>query len=171
MLTDANAVNAERGNTDVIQIEDNTILVREDKGHEFEQTETSGKIRYKEVPLEDRRQNLYAEQNINTNGGTIYLGDASLYIPPGALSESRVIGLSVMNEHDFRLSKEVEKDRITPVIKVEPLGLLFKKPLTLTIRHSALIFEPGNHGVTVYTGQPPSSTEDIPGKQRTRKIY
>ncbi|PIK33192.1 hypothetical protein BSL78_29992, partial [Apostichopus japonicus] len=42
--------------------------------------------------------------------------------------------------------------RMTPLIKLEPEGLVLNKPAQLTIPHSAIIPEPDRHGVIIFTG-------------------
>ncbi|KAJ8023784.1 hypothetical protein HOLleu_36322 [Holothuria leucospilota] len=104
--------------------------------------------------LEGRHHHqLYTEHSIGTEGGTIHLANVSLTVPPGALHESHVIALSVINESPFPLDGEGDITRITPLIKLEPLGLMFKKSLRLNIPHAALIFEPEHHDVIIYSGQ------------------
>ncbi|KAJ8023847.1 Netrin receptor UNC5B-b [Holothuria leucospilota] len=111
--------------------------------------------------LGDRHHQLHAEHNIGREGGTIHLGNVSLTVPPDALRESHVIALSVMNESPFPLDREVDTARMTPLIKLEPLGLMFKKSLQLNIPHSALISEPENHDVIIYLGQIEDSSDSI----------
>ncbi|KAJ8023918.1 hypothetical protein HOLleu_36492 [Holothuria leucospilota] len=104
--------------------------------------------------LRDRYHHLlYTEQSIGREGGTMHLGNVSLTVPPNAIHESFVIALSVMNESPFPLDREVDTARMTPLFKLEPLGLMFKKSLQLNIPHSALISEPENHDVIIYSGQ------------------
>ncbi|KAJ8023723.1 Netrin receptor UNC5B-a [Holothuria leucospilota] len=111
--------------------------------------------------LEGRHHHqLYTEHSIGREGGTIHLANVSLTVPPDALLESQVIALSVMNESPFPLDREVDTARMTPLIKLEPLGLKFKKSLQLNIPHSALISEPENHDVIIYSGQITKNDED-----------
>ncbi|KAJ8023915.1 hypothetical protein HOLleu_36489 [Holothuria leucospilota] len=56
-----------------------------------------------------------------------------------------------MNETPFPLPREVDKARMTPLIKLEPLGLMLKKPLRLTIPYSALIPEQESFDVIVFS--------------------
>ncbi|KAJ8050541.1 NLR family CARD domain-containing protein 4 [Holothuria leucospilota] len=101
----------------------------------------------------DRHHELYTEKCIGRKGGTINLANVSLIVPPDALPESHVIALSVMNESPFPLDREVDTARMTPLIKLEPLGLMFKKSIQLNIPHSALISEPEHHDVIIYSGK------------------
>ncbi|KAJ8019381.1 Netrin receptor UNC5B-a [Holothuria leucospilota] len=103
---------------------------------------------------------LYTECSIGREGGTIQLANVSLTVPPDALHESHVIAISVMNESPFPLDREVDTARMTPLIKLEPLGLKFKKSLQLNIPHSALISEPEDHDVIIYSGQITKNDED-----------
>ncbi|KAJ8023737.1 UNC5C-like protein [Holothuria leucospilota] len=104
---------------------------------------------------------LYTEHSIGREGGTIQLANVSLTVPADALHESHVIALSVMNESPFPLDREVDTARMTPLIKLEPLGLMFKKPLQLNIPHSALISDPEHHDVIIYSGQIEDSSDSI----------
>ncbi|KAJ8023841.1 Serine/threonine-protein kinase MRCK alpha [Holothuria leucospilota] len=112
--------------------------------------------------LEGRHHHqLYTEHSIGREGGTIHLANVSLTVPPDAVHESHVIALSVMNESPFPLDREVDTARMTPLIKLEPLGLMFKKSIQLNIPHSALISEPENHDVIIYSGQIEDSSDSI----------
>ncbi|KAJ8023734.1 hypothetical protein HOLleu_36260 [Holothuria leucospilota] len=111
--------------------------------------------------LGGRHHQLYIEHSIGREGGTIQLANVSLTVPPDALHESHVIALSVMNESPFPLDREVDTARMTPLIKLEPLGLMFKKSLQLNIPHSALISEPEHHDVIIYSGQIEDSSDSI----------
>ncbi|KAJ8023860.1 Netrin receptor UNC5B-b [Holothuria leucospilota] len=104
---------------------------------------------------------LYTEHSIGRVGGTIHVANVSLTVPPDAVHESHVIALSVMNESPFPLDREVDTARMTPLIKLEPLGLMFKKSLQLNIPHSARISEPENHDVIIYSGQTEDSSDSI----------
>ncbi|KAJ8023757.1 Netrin receptor UNC5B-b [Holothuria leucospilota] len=104
---------------------------------------------------------LYTEHTIGREGGTIHLANVFLTVPPDALHENHVIALSVMNESPFPLDREVDTARMTPLIKLEPLGLKFKKSIQLNIPHSALISEPENHDVIIYSGQITKDDEDL----------
>ncbi|KAJ8023730.1 hypothetical protein HOLleu_36252 [Holothuria leucospilota] len=111
--------------------------------------------------LGGRHHQLYTEHSISREGGTIQLANVSLTVPPDALHESHVIALSVINESPSPLDREVDTARMTPLIKLEPLGLMFKKSLQLNIPHSALISEPENHDVIIYSGQIEDSSDSI----------
>ncbi|KAJ8023733.1 Netrin receptor UNC5B-b [Holothuria leucospilota] len=110
--------------------------------------------------LGDRHHQLYTEHTIGREGGTLQLANVSLTVPPDALHENHVIALSVMNECPFPLDREVDTARMTPLIKLDPLGLKFKKSLQLNIPHSALLPEPENHDVIIYSGQITKNDED-----------
>ncbi|KAJ8019384.1 hypothetical protein HOLleu_42064 [Holothuria leucospilota] len=110
--------------------------------------------------LGGRHHQLYTEWSTGREGGTIQLANISLTVPPDALHESHVIAISVMNESPFPLDREVDTARMTPLIKLEPLGLKFKKSLQLNIPHSALISEPEDHDVIIYSGQITKNDEE-----------
>ena len=107
---------------------------------------------------------LYTECSIGKEGGTIQLASVFLTVPPYALDESRVIALSVVNDPPFPLNREVDTARMTPIIKLEPLGLVFKKPLHLELPHSALIPDPEIHDVIIYLGQISKNLEGSSGE-------
>ncbi|WP_368855152.1 hypothetical protein, partial [Salmonella sp. S146_54837] len=90
---------------------------------------------------------------MNNVGGTISITGVSLTVPADALTHPRVISVTVMYEPDVHLPGSDHIRRMTPLIKLDPLGLKFDKPVYLTIPHSAVIPDPDRHRVCIYTGQ------------------
>ncbi|KAJ8023661.1 Netrin receptor UNC5B-b [Holothuria leucospilota] len=104
------------------------------------------------LSVKDRHRSPYIEHSIGKEGGAIHLADTSLTIPSEALLRTHVIGLSVSNDPYFCLPTKFDKTRMTPLVKLEPLGLTLKKPVQLVIPHFALIPEPERHDVIIYSG-------------------
>ena len=64
---------------------------------------------------------------------------ATLDIPPGALSEPVNITLRTMDQLLFMPELYGHEIILSPVVSCEPHGLVFRKPVTLTIAHCAYI--------------------------------
>ncbi|XP_071848882.1 uncharacterized protein [Apostichopus japonicus] len=102
--------------------------------------------------LEMRHHHSYIEHMIKYEGGTISIMGVHLTIPEGALSYDRVIAVKVIYDPTIHLPGSAGRGRMTPLIKLEPKGLVLNKPAQLTIPHSAIIPEPDRHGVIIFTG-------------------
>ncbi|PIK60302.1 hypothetical protein BSL78_02798 [Apostichopus japonicus] len=75
-----------------------------------------------------------------------------LTIPEDALSSDHVIAIKVIYDPDIHLPGSARRGRMTPLLKLEPEGLVLNKPAQLTIPHSAIIPEPDRHDVMIFTG-------------------
>lgn len=117
------------------------------------------------LSVKDRHRSPYIEHSIGEAGGTIHLADTSLTIPSEALLRTQVIGLSVSNDPYFCLPTEFDKTRMTPLVKLEPLGLTLKKPVQLVIPHFALIPELERHDVIIYSGLTSANLDQISGRK------
>ncbi|XP_071849587.1 uncharacterized protein [Apostichopus japonicus] len=102
--------------------------------------------------LEMRQHHSYIEHRIKYEGGTISIVGVHLTIPEDALSSDHVIAIKVIYDPDIHLPGSARRGRMTPLIKLEPEGLVLNKPAQLTIPHSAIIPEPDRHGVMIFTG-------------------
>ncbi|XP_071849585.1 uncharacterized protein [Apostichopus japonicus] len=99
-----------------------------------------------------RHHHSYIEHRIKCKGGTISIMGVDLTIPEDALSSDRVIAVKVIYDPDMHLPGNATRGRMTPLIKLEPEGLVLNKPAQLTIPHSAIIPEPDRHGVIIFNG-------------------
>ncbi|XP_071852535.1 uncharacterized protein [Apostichopus japonicus] len=102
--------------------------------------------------LEMRHHHSYIEHRIKYEGGTISIMGVHLTIPEGSLSFDRVIAVKVIYDPTIPLPGSARRSRMTPLIKLEPEGLVLKKPAQLTIPHSAIIPEPDRHDAIIFTG-------------------
>ncbi|XP_071850428.1 uncharacterized protein [Apostichopus japonicus] len=102
--------------------------------------------------LEMRHRHSYIEHRIKCEGGTISIMGVHLTIPEGALCFDRVIAVKVIYDPTISLPGSARRGRMTPLIKLEPEGLILKKPAQLTIPHSAIIPEPNRHDAIIFTG-------------------
>ncbi|XP_071849579.1 uncharacterized protein [Apostichopus japonicus] len=102
--------------------------------------------------LEMRQHYSYIEHRIKCEGGTISIMGVHLTIPEDTLSFDHVIAIKVIYDPDIHLPGSARRGRMTPLIKLEPEGLVLNKPVQLTIPHSAIIPEPDRHDVNIFTG-------------------
>ncbi|XP_071850197.1 uncharacterized protein [Apostichopus japonicus] len=102
--------------------------------------------------LEMRHHHSYIEHMVKCEGGTISIMGVHLTIPEDAVSFDHVIAVKVIYVPDIHLPGSARRGRMTPLIKLEPEGLVLNKPAQLTIPHSAIIPEPDRHGVMIFTG-------------------
>ncbi|XP_071849580.1 uncharacterized protein [Apostichopus japonicus] len=102
--------------------------------------------------LEMRQYHSYIEHKIKSEGGTISIMGVHLTIPEDALPFDHVIAIKVIYDPDIHLPGSARRGRMTPLIKLEPEGLVLNKPFQLTIPHSAIIPEPDRHDVIIFTG-------------------
>ncbi len=77
--------------------------------------------------------------HIGPEGGTLSIANdiVKLQIPPDALSEQRLIKLSIVSPETDHPPLD-NKFIIAPVVRLEPDGLMFSKPVTLTAKHAAV---------------------------------
>ncbi|PIK35148.1 hypothetical protein BSL78_28025 [Apostichopus japonicus] len=135
---------------------------REETKEDHEQSEESlmERTEREELPkqrkdsqiLEMRQHHSYVEHRIKYEGGTISIMGVHLTIPEDAVSFDHVIAVKVIYVPDIHLPGSARRGRMTPLIKLEPEGLVLNKPAQLTIPHSAIIPEPDRHGVIIFTG-------------------
>ncbi|KAJ8023683.1 hypothetical protein HOLleu_36187 [Holothuria leucospilota] len=135
----------------------------ESSGEGASPTDESGNRTYGEVTAQSlynrvstsggRHNSSHAEGIIGKEGGKIHLADVSIIVPPDAIIESQVISLDVIVEAPQSLSTEVKKTIMTPVVKLEPLGLVFKKALQLTIPHFTRVQVQEAYNVVSYSGE------------------
>ncbi|XP_071848335.1 uncharacterized protein [Apostichopus japonicus] len=102
--------------------------------------------------LEMRHHHSYIEHMVKCEGGTISIMGVHLAIPEDAVSFDHVIAVKVIYDPDIHLPGSARRGRMTPLIKLEPEGLVLNKPAQLTIPHSAIIPEPDRHDVIIFTG-------------------
>ncbi|XP_071849138.1 uncharacterized protein [Apostichopus japonicus] len=102
--------------------------------------------------LEMRQHYSYIEHRIKYEGGTISIMGVHLTIPEDAVSFDHVIAVKVIYDPDIHLPGSAHRGRMTPLLKLEPEGLVLNKPAQLTIPHSAIIPEPDRHDVMIFTG-------------------
>ncbi|PIK39045.1 hypothetical protein BSL78_24113 [Apostichopus japonicus] len=102
--------------------------------------------------LEMRQHHSYIEHRIKCEGGTISIMGVHLTIPEDAVSFDHVIAIKVIYDPEIHLPINARRGRMTPLIKLEPEGLVLNKPAQLTIPHSAIIPEPDRHDVMIFTG-------------------
>lgn len=118
------------------------------------------------------RHHPYIEHKISMHeGGTISILGVHLKIPHTALSEDHVIAVNVIYDPDMHLPGSACRGRMTHLVRLEPEGLMFKKPVRLTIPHSAIIPEPDRHGVMVFTGQRTGEGALQKGQEDTISLY
>ncbi|XP_071848888.1 uncharacterized protein [Apostichopus japonicus] len=122
-----------------------TLMERTDKAELTKQRKDS-------QILEMRQHHSYIEHRIKCEGGTIIIMGVHLTVPEDALSFDHVIAVKVIYDPDIHLPGSARRGRMTPLIKLEPEGLVLNKPALLTIPHSAIIPEPDRHGVMIFTG-------------------
>lgn len=93
-------------------------------------------------------------------GGELFTPESDTYlsIPHGALCYRQLIRISLLDPASEGCPQSSETPRITPVVRCEPDGTVFRKPVVLNIRHCGRIkvassgtVKPPKYQVEVYT--------------------
>ncbi|PIK58307.1 hypothetical protein BSL78_04813 [Apostichopus japonicus] len=118
-----------------------------------------------------RQHHSYVEHRIKYEGGTISIMGVHLTIPEDAVSFDHVIAVKVIYVPDIHLPGSARRGRMTPLIKLEPEGLVLNKPAQLTIPHSAIIPEPDRHGVIIFTGLKDETLQEVSQETEQKHIF
>ncbi|XP_071832842.1 netrin receptor UNC5A-like isoform X2 [Apostichopus japonicus] len=103
-------------------------------------------------------------------GGKLFIpeSDTHLTIPPGALACRQLIRITLMDPAAEGCPQSSETPRITPVVRCEPDGTVFRKPVVLSIKHCGRIkvassgtVKPPKYQVEVYTRGHPGGKDSV----------
>lgn len=103
-------------------------------------------------------------------GGELFIpeSDTHLTIPPGALACRQLIRITLMDPASEGCPQSSEAPRITPVVRCEPDGTVFRKPVVLSIKHCGRIkvassgtVKPPKYQVEVYTRGHPGGKGNV----------
>lgn len=91
--------------------------------------------------MKKERIDLNTAMSIDAEGGTLVIRNTgiSLYIPPNALEEEADINITVVNDTEIQMPQKRNLPIVTPLVKCEPSGIKFRKPVTLTLPHCGLV--------------------------------
>ena len=76
-------------------------------------------------------------KTVGEHGGLLSVGDTTLIIPKGSLNRDVRITLGVLKSFEETAELDSDETTLSPIVSCEPHGLIFDKPVTLTIPHCA----------------------------------
>ena len=83
------------------------------------------------------KRNRSTTATVGLEGGTLKLYGVSLKIPPEALHQEEKITLEIIRNQHHQLSLDDRTALLTPIVRCEPHGLQFTKPVELVLPHCA----------------------------------
>ena len=86
---------------------------------------------------------------VGEQGGILSIGGAVLLIPQGSLKYIVRITLGVLKSFENTTDFDSDETPLSPIVSCEPHGLIFNKPVTLTIPHCAYNVEEDWPEITV----------------------